>query len=241
LTSVVTCFEDLDGYGHGAKLETAAMMPSWCLPLLDWEDGTEWKLQALKYRHMNSFISISRDRDPGRVYPDRESGVPRIEYTPSDLDRSHTMEGIIAIAKIVYVMGANEIRVCIAGSTPFLRDIEPSFSKEHDSARQIRFSTWLESVRDEGNVPPAALFASAHQMGSCRMSTKEKEGVVDENGKVWGTEGLYVSDASVFPSASGVNPMVTNMAISDWISRGIAKGLTMNKRSIVDLANLSLL
>lgn len=36
---------------------------------------------------------------------------------------------------------------------------------------------------------------------------------------------MYVSDASVFPSASGVNPMVTNMAISDWISRGIGKEL----------------
>jgi choline dehydrogenase-like flavoprotein len=42
---------------------------------------------------------------------------------------------------------------------------------------------------------------------------------------VWGTEGLYVADASVFPSASGVNPMVTNMAIADWISRGVAEGL----------------
>ena len=48
--------------------------------------------------------------------------------------------------------------------------------------------------------------------------------MVDERGKVWGVEGLYVADASVFPSASGVNPMVTNMAISDWISRGVAKG-----------------
>ena len=57
------------------------------------------------------------------------------------------------------------------------------------------------------------------------MSAVEKEGVVDPTGRVWGTEGLYVADASVFPSASGVNPMVTNMAISDWISRGVADGL----------------
>jgi choline dehydrogenase-like flavoprotein len=57
------------------------------------------------------------------------------------------------------------------------------------------------------------------------MSSTASTGVVDPSGKVWGTEGLYVADASVFPSASGVNPMVTNMAISDWISRGIAKGL----------------
>jgi choline dehydrogenase-like flavoprotein len=36
---------------------------------------------------------------------------------------------------------------------------------------------------------------------------------------------LYVADASVFPSASGVNPMITVMAISDWISRGIVDEL----------------
>jgi choline dehydrogenase-like flavoprotein len=67
-------------------------------------------------------------------------------------------------------------------------------------------------------------------MGTCRMSAKEKDGVVDPQGKVWGTEGLYVTDASVFPSASGVNPMVTNMAISDWVSRGIAKGMEQKAR-----------
>jgi choline dehydrogenase-like flavoprotein len=62
------------------------------------------------------------------------------------------------------------------------------------------------------------------------MSAMEKDGVVDPTGQVWGTKGLYVADASVFPSASGVNPMVTNMAISDWISRGIAKGLEERPR-----------
>jgi len=44
-------------------------------------------------------------------------------------------------------------------------------------------------------------------------------------GRVWGTEGLYVADASVFPSASGVNPMVTTMGIADWISWGVAEEL----------------
>jgi len=62
-------------------------------------------------------------------------------------------------------------------------------------------------------------------MGSNRMSARAKDGVVDPTGRVWGAENLYVSDASVFPSASGVNPMITNMAISDWISRGVSKEL----------------
>lgn len=66
-------------------------------------------------------------------------------------------------------------------------------------------------------------------MGSNRMSVYPQDGVVDPQGRVWGTEGLYVSDASIFPSASGVNPMVTNMAISDWISRGIMREMRGNK------------
>jgi choline dehydrogenase-like flavoprotein len=67
-------------------------------------------------------------------------------------------------------------------------------------------------------------------MGTCRMSATEREGVVDPQGKVWGTEGVYVTDASVFPSSSGVNPMVTNMAISDFISRGVARGMEERPR-----------
>jgi choline dehydrogenase-like flavoprotein len=53
------------------------------------------------------------------------------------------------------------------------------------------------------------------------MSASRDEGVVDEKGRVWDTENLYVADGSVFPSASGVNPMITIMAIADWISRGV--------------------
>lgn len=66
-------------------------------------------------------------------------------------------------------------------------------------------------------------FASAHQMGSCRMGTTEANSAIDEKGRVWGTEGLWVADASVFPSASGVNPMITNMGIARGIARGVAE------------------
>lgn len=61
-------------------------------------------------------------------------------------------------------------------------------------------------------------------MGSCRMGKSEKEGAVDEKGRVWGVEGLWVADASVFPSASGVNPMITNMGIARAVARGVAEG-----------------
>lgn len=64
-----------------------------------------------------------------------------------------------------------------------------------------------------------------HMSSSEHGRAGEPPGVVDPKGKVWRVEGLYVADASVFPSASGVNPMVTNMAVCDMISRGVVREL----------------
>jgi choline dehydrogenase-like flavoprotein len=46
------------------------------------------------------------------------------------------------------------------------------------------------------------------------MGASARTSVVDAEHQVWGIRGLYVADASVFPSASGVNPMLTVMAIA---------------------------
>lgn len=240
LTTVVNTFENQDGKGHGAKLECLSMMPCFAMQFLNWTDGVDFKLLALKYRHMNSYISIVRDRDTGSVYPDPASGQPRIVYTPSAFDRAHAMIGLVALAKILYLQGAIEIHAGLPGLKPFIRDEASSPQPAPSPATPTddlvstvsdagvadpRFRAWLAELERHGNKPPVATFCSAHQMGTNRMSTSERAGVVDPRGRVWGTEGLYVSDASVFPSASGVNPMVTNMAISDWISRNVAGDL----------------
>ncbi len=195
---------------------------------MNWKSGYDWKMQALKFRHQNSYIAIVRDRDTGRVFADKLSGEPKIAYTPSKFDMAHAMEGVIALAKLCYVENAEEVHVFISGNEPFYRHPD-GLHAETVAETDARFEAWCNSVRAGGNAPPKGIWASAHQMGTNRMAINEKEGVVDPHGKVFGTEGLYVSDASVFPSASGVNPMVTNMAISDYISRGIAEVLHSEK------------
>jgi hypothetical protein len=188
----------------------------------------QYKLDAARLRHMAGYISLARERDTGHVYPDPVDGRVRFDYKPSKTAKQHIMEGLLALAKIQYVEGASEIFTVIPGMRPFIRD--PSVPQSGEGINDPAFQTWLAEVKARGFPSPETVFVSAHQMGTCRMSALERDGVVDPQGKVWGTEGLYVTDASVFPSASGVNPMVTNMAIADYVSRGVARGLEERSR-----------
>lgn len=202
------------------------------LPWLNWTSGLDYKLLLSKYRHMEIFIAITRDRDTGQVLIDPTRGTPRVAYTPSKFDTRSNLTGMIALAKILYVQGAREIHPALPGLRPFIRAQEGPENPVDDSAgiTDERFQSWLKEMEAHGNKTPETPFCSAHQMSSCRMSAKESEGVVDDFGKVWGCEGLYVADASVLPSASGVNPMVTIMAICERIGSAIAKDLALERQ-----------
>ncbi|KXJ94234.1 hypothetical protein Micbo1qcDRAFT_187923 [Microdochium bolleyi] len=237
LTSVISDFENLDGNGHGVKLETSSMLPHMVLFNLPWHSALQWKTDALKYRSMNSFIAMARDRDAGSVRADPgDASRPLVDYTISDLDRSHTLQGLVALAKLCYVQGAVEMWPAVPGVPTFKRSSPPpptaatatatvaaaDDDDDNDPLADPAFQSWLALLRAADNRPPRAQHASAHQMGTCRMSGSPETGVVDGKGRAWEAEDLYVADASVFPSASGVNPMITVMALADRIARGIA-------------------
>jgi choline dehydrogenase-like flavoprotein len=226
LTSVVSEYENQDGKGHGVKLEATLMAPSSSLLWLPWRNGLGYKLEISRLKNMAGYISLARDRDTGQVYPDPVDGRVRFKYVVSKFDRQNILEGLVGLAKIQYAAGATQLFVPLPGVPTFVRSEQSS----GDGINDAKFQAWLEELRAVGLPSPDTMFASAHQMGTCRMSSSPRTGVVDPHGQVWGTKGLFVADASVFPSASGVNPMVTNMAISDYISRGVANGLAERPR-----------
>jgi choline dehydrogenase-like flavoprotein len=53
-----------------------------------------------------------------------------------------------------------------------------------------------------------------HHMGGARMGTTSREGVVDPNLRVFGTDNLWAAGAAVFPSGSFANPTVTALALA---------------------------
>jgi len=55
----------------------------------------------------------------------------------------------------------------------------------------------------------------------CRIGADAQNAVCDERGAVRGIAGLYVADASLFPASSGVNPMVTIMALAKIVGESI--------------------
>ncbi|KAJ0418552.1 hypothetical protein BJY00DRAFT_178063 [Aspergillus carlsbadensis] len=227
LTAVVNEFEDSDGQGHGAKIEGVSMLPAAILPIYTWRDGLDYKLQAAKLSRSAGFITLVRDRDPGRVYPDTNDGRPRIDYSVSSFDRQHMIDALIASAKISYISGAKEIHTSYRDMPPFIRPADDS-PNGPDGVNSPAITAWIDELRRKApKTSDKVMWASAHQMGSCRMGTNPRYSVVDPEGQVWGTKGLYVVDASIFPSASGVNPMITNMGIADYISRNIAKTMDL--------------
>ena len=68
---------------------------------------------------------------------------------------------------------------------------------------------------DEAPLDPRAYsLVMTHLFGGCRAGRDAATSVVDPTLKVHGVDGLYVMDASVFPTNTGVNPQHSIMSIA---------------------------
>jgi choline dehydrogenase-like flavoprotein len=64
-----------------------------------------------------------------------------------------------------------------------------------------------------------------HHAGTTRMAETAEFGVVDGDARVFGLDNLYVTGASVFPTAGFANPMLTIVALADRLGRHlVARG-----------------
>jgi choline dehydrogenase-like flavoprotein len=77
-------------------------------------------------------------------------------------------------------------------------------------------------------IPPRAgglrMFA-AHQMGSARMGRDPATSVADTRGELHDTPGVWIGDASAFPTPSGTNPMITIMALASRTAEHIQESI----------------
>jgi len=217
---VINEFSNQDGKGHGVKLEAMCMLPSIGNLGASWSGAEDWKARMRQYPYTMGHIVLCREEETGRVYTDK-NGKRCISYVTGTKEREWIRNGFEGLAKLLHAQGALEICTSAAGLPVWRRAPGASVDWADDQS----FLDFLEIYRKTSFDVDRIALGSAHQMGTCRMSGSARTGVVDLTGKVWGKENLYVADASVFPSASGVNPMVTTMTFGEWIGRRLAERL----------------
>jgi choline dehydrogenase-like flavoprotein len=78
------------------------------------------------------------------------------------------------------------------------------------NARSTVFDDWAESLE-----------TAAHHCGTCRMAATAETGVCDKDGRVFGTENLFVCDGSAIPAAGYANTGLTIGALALRLAENI--------------------
>ena len=200
-------FADLeDGYGfliecphHTTGLAAAAGA---------WESGRRHKELMLEWARTASFINLTRDRGHGRVTVDA-TGMAVPEYRLADeVDVRHFRRGLVEMIRLHEAAGARRIITLARKPTIWERgeDVE----------------AFIDEVMRGSLAPREHGIFSAHQMGTCRMGTDPQTSVAGPWGELHDTPGVWIGDASAFPTSSGTNPMITIMALAHRTAEAIA-------------------
>ena len=165
--------------------------------------GIEHQEAILDFGHIGSIGVQLTDESTGRVGASRDGSL-RVSYGLSDEDARRVVFGIARAAEIHFAAGATEVYPNIARA-PVLR---PGGVAEFEATRFKPSELRLEAF---------------HPMGTARIAADPREGVCASDGSVNGVAGLHVADASLFPTAVGVNPMMTIIAFSKRVAAEVAE------------------
>ena len=191
-------FAEEEEYGYGFRIEIPQAYPGVLAASFPWWGSQSHRARAGQARHIAPFIAIVRDRTEGRVRVDRD-GEPIVDYSCGITERRLLTNAMSECARIHMAAGARRVFTL---HTPPL---------EHAGGP---IEPFIAEIERRGVVSNRVTLFSAHQLSSCRIGVDPATSVADSDGQVRDVRGLYVTDASAFPNASGVNPMLTVMALA---------------------------
>ncbi|MEA2330280.1 MAG: hypothetical protein QOH58_418 [Thermoleophilaceae bacterium] len=196
--------------GYGFLIEATQYATGTAAAAIPFVSGAGHKQAMSELRFGATFIGLVRDHGAGHVTLD-EAGQAVPWYSLADpLDVRNTHRALEAQVRLHVAAGARRI-TALAGGMPEWRvgdDVD-------------RYVQRLQ------RVPLRAggfrLFA-AHQMGTCRMGHDPQTSVANPYGELHDTPGVWIGDASAFPTSSGTNPMITIMALAHRTGEAIVAG-----------------
>jgi choline dehydrogenase-like flavoprotein len=187
----------------GVKLESISMPPEMLAARLPGV-GAEWQSKLAELDLFAQWAAVTRMRALGQVRPSRLGGV-RVRYEPLADDIHRLKQGLALIVRMMFAAGATEVYPGVGGL--------PDVLTRPDQA------DWITDPRVRRR--DLHLVAS-HHFGTACAGADPRRSVVDARLQCHALPGLFVMDASVFPTNLGVNPQHSIMAVvfraAEWLA-----------------------
>jgi len=178
---------------EGIMLEGAGGPPDYLAAGMPFS-GERLRELMLRFGQLSQFGVMVSDRSRGEV--SELAGRARIRYHLSDDDLARVRRGVELLTELYWAAGARTVLQPVTGVPPLHDgDAGPLAAGRDPLARDFTLMAF-------------------HPLGTARADRDPRRGVVDGDLRLHGLDGLYVSDASVIPSALGVNPQITIMALA---------------------------
>ncbi len=181
---------------HGGFLIESIFLPIFQMAIAIPTYGVDHKRMMSEFNNYTMAGIMTRDEPTGTVLMSYGSN-PRLDYSLSSQTIKDMARGMAIVARMWFDVGATSVIT------------------SHMDIPEIKNKADIPKVKDAVKYNPNGLMVgSAHPQGGNRMGDNKGECVVDSDCKVFGFKNLYVCDASVFPTALGVNPQLTVMALA---------------------------
>ena len=217
-----TCHEFgvTNGVEKGGFLIESIFLPIFQMALAIPSMGLDHKRMMQNYNRYSMAGIMSRDDPVGKVLVSY-NGNPKVIYNLSEQTIEDMARGMSILSRMWFNIGAKAVIT------------------SHRDVYEIGTKADIPKLKDAiRNNPDGLMLGSAHPQGGNRMGNDENECVVDSNCKIFGFDNLYVCDASVFPTALGVNPQLTVMALATITANKIIKNWKDNNNFSKDLGNI---
>lgn len=179
---------------RGFKLEALALPPELLAARLPGA-GAEWVERVKNLGHYVQWVAQARMEALGTVSTGW-GGEPKIRYEPTANDLEKIRDALHLTGRMMLAAGATELHPGIAGVP-----------------ETIRTEAELDAALSKPLRRSQVHLVASHLFGTACASADPKKGVVDASLAAHGVNGLYVMDASVFPTNLGVNPQHAIMAL----------------------------
>ncbi len=193
---------------YGFLIEAISVAPGLLAGSFPWIDGQSHKERmASTLRYSAPFVSVARDHGEGEVVIDDYGRAVTRWGFGDEVDARMFRRAMVEQARLHRAAGAKEI------VTLFQR---PLIWHDGDD-----FDAFVAKIESASLAPNDVAVFTAHQMGSCRMGSDPAESVADGRGELHDTPGVWIGDGSAFPTAPGVNPMISIMSLAHRTAENI--------------------